>query len=65
MPGDQPMGIILTAALGIAGSFIGGTIASFVQGGSLSVGSSSGWIGSILGALLLLFIYGMVMKRKA
>jgi uncharacterized membrane protein YeaQ/YmgE (transglycosylase-associated protein family) len=65
MPGDQPMGIVLTAALGVAGSFIGGAIASLVQGGSLTSGAASGWIGSILGALVLLFVYGMVAKRKA
>ena len=63
MPGPQPMGMILTILIGIAGSFIGGALANMLQGGSLSEPRAAGWIGSILGALLLLFLYG-VMRRK-
>jgi uncharacterized membrane protein YeaQ/YmgE (transglycosylase-associated protein family) len=65
MPGDQPMGIILTILLGIAGSFIGGYIGSLISGGGLDAAAPSSWIGAVLGALLLLFIYGMFTKRKA
>jgi uncharacterized membrane protein YeaQ/YmgE (transglycosylase-associated protein family) len=65
MPGDQPMGIVLTAILGILGSFVGGTLVSLLQGGSIMNPVASGWIGSVLGAFLLLFIYGMATKRKA
>jgi uncharacterized membrane protein YeaQ/YmgE (transglycosylase-associated protein family) len=64
MPGDQPMGIILTMLLGIAGSFVGGYIGSLVSGGGFDVAQPSGWIGAILGALLLLFLYGMFAKKK-
>lgn len=68
MPGRQPMGFILTAILGIAGSFIGGWIGGMIQGDGgegLEVSDPYNWIGAILGALLLLFIYGMMAGRKS
>ena len=57
MPGPQPMGLIMTCLIGIAGSFVGGTIANALQGGSLADPVPAGWIGAILGTILLLFIY--------
>ena len=64
MPGTQAMGLIMTILLGVAGSFVGGYIASLVSGGDFSVASPAGWIGAVLGALLLLFLYGMMAKKK-
>jgi uncharacterized membrane protein YeaQ/YmgE (transglycosylase-associated protein family) len=61
-PGKQNMGLIWTAILGIAGSFVasyGGQWLKIYQ-----PGETAGFIGSIVGALVLLFIYGLV-KRKA
>ena len=57
MPGDDPVGIFVTIGIGIAGSFIGGFVASVVW-----IGTTDGFsIGSIAvatgGALLLLFAY--------
>lgn len=63
LPGPHPMGMFMTILLGVAGSFFGGMIANLVQGGDLLEGRSVGWIGSILGAILLLVIYGMVKKK--
>jgi len=57
VPGVQPMGWIKTILLGIIGSFVGGTIGSLVIGGSAEL-HPGGWIMSILGAVLLLFIAG-------
>jgi uncharacterized membrane protein YeaQ/YmgE (transglycosylase-associated protein family) len=57
MPGKDGGGIILTALLGIAGSFIGSFIA-----GALGMAGPVGWIGSILGAMLILFVFRMVKK---
>ncbi|MBB3210487.1 putative membrane protein YeaQ/YmgE (transglycosylase-associated protein family) [Rhodopirellula rubra] len=54
IPGEQPMGCLATTILGIAGSFIGGSIGYFLVGGTLV--QSSGWIGSIIGAVILLAI---------
>ena len=65
MPGAQPMGFILTAVLGIAGWFVGGWLGTFLfgGGGQPDLHQAAGWIGSIIGALILLFGYGMVGKR--
>ena len=52
VPGEQPMGLFRTMLLGVAGSFIGGLVGYFIVGGSLI--QSSGWIGSIIGAIALL-----------
>ena len=61
MPGRDPGGWIITALLGIAGSLVGGFIAnSLGRNGD----HTAGWIGSILGTLLLLFIYRMVVGRR-
>jgi uncharacterized membrane protein YeaQ/YmgE (transglycosylase-associated protein family) len=65
MPGRQPMGLIVTCLLGIAGSFIGGYIASAIHGGPMDASQPAGWIGAVLGALLLLFLYGMFARSTA
>jgi uncharacterized membrane protein YeaQ/YmgE (transglycosylase-associated protein family) len=57
MPGKDPGGWIMTVVLGIAGSFAGNFIA-----GALGMTAPVGWIGSILGAMLLLFIYRLVKR---
>lgn len=54
MPGDQKMGWILTALLGIAGSFIAGYVGQ--AAGWYQAGQGAGWIASVLGALVLLFV---------
>ncbi|MCC7219074.1 MAG: GlsB/YeaQ/YmgE family stress response membrane protein [Burkholderiales bacterium] len=57
MPGQDPGGWIVTIVLGLAGSFVGNFIA-----GALGMASPVGWIGSILGAMLLLFLYRLVKR---
>lgn len=64
MPGPQPMGMIMTSILGIAGSFVGGTLGSILRGGSIWSPVPAGWIGAVLGAILLLFIYGRTAGRR-
>lgn len=61
MPGKDPGGWVVTILLGIAGSFVGGFIANALMGGA---NSTVGFIGSILGAILLLFIYRLVVGRR-
>ena len=56
MPGPDPMGWLGTIVLGIVGSLVGGTILGLLFGGTLEL-SAAGIIGSILGALLVLFIW--------
>lgn len=66
MPGRQPIGFILTALLGMAGSVVGSFIGSLIRGGNdaMEVRDPYNWIGAVLGALLLLFVYGLVAGRK-
>jgi uncharacterized membrane protein YeaQ/YmgE (transglycosylase-associated protein family) len=61
MPGKDPGGIILTALIGMAGSLLGTFVGRALWGGA---GYSSGWITSILGAIILLWIYRIIRARK-
>jgi uncharacterized membrane protein YeaQ/YmgE (transglycosylase-associated protein family) len=63
MPGRQQMGLIATTLLGIGGSFIGGFLGSLLFGYNWRVLRPSGFIGSVIGALVLLFI-AQQMKKK-
>lgn len=62
MPGRDPGGWIVTILLGIAGSFVGGFLATTLMGRETQ---SAGWIGSIIGAIALLFIYRLIVGRRA
>ncbi len=64
LPGPHPMGLIKTTALGVAGSFVGGWLGHLVRGGELDVAEPANWIGSIIGAVLLLLAYGFLKKRS-
>jgi len=61
MPGKDPGGIIVTMLLGIGGSILGGWLATLIVGGD---GGPAGWIGSIVGALILLAIYRAATGRE-
>ena len=61
MPGRDPGGWIVTILLGVAGSFVGGFLASTLMG---SGNTTAGWSGSIIGAMILLFVYRMVVGRR-
>ena len=56
LPGSQSLGIILTSVLGIAGSFAAGFVGQAL--GWYQAGEGAGFIGSLLGAIVLLFIVG-------
>lgn len=64
MPGRDPGGIIVTIILGILGSIVGGFVLGLLLPGR-AANDPAGWIGSILGAILLLWIYRMVVARRA
>jgi uncharacterized membrane protein YeaQ/YmgE (transglycosylase-associated protein family) len=55
MPGKDPGGFIITMLLGIAGSVVATYLGQAL--GLYRDGSSAGFIASVLGAMLLLFIY--------
>jgi uncharacterized membrane protein YeaQ/YmgE (transglycosylase-associated protein family) len=61
MPGRDPGGWIVTILLGIAGSFVGGFLATTLMGRDQQ---AAGWIGSIIGAMVLLFIYRLIVGRR-
>ena len=61
MPGRDPGGWIVTILLGIAGSFVGGFLATAILGRN---DNTAGWIGSIIGAMVLLFIYRLIVGRR-
>ena len=62
VPGKDPGGWIITILLGIAGSFVGTWLGRML--GIYSGGESAGWIASIAGAVLLLLLYRVVVKRR-
>jgi uncharacterized membrane protein YeaQ/YmgE (transglycosylase-associated protein family) len=63
LPGTQKLGLILTAALGIAGSFIAGFVGQAL--GWYEAGEGAGFIGSIVGAIVLLFIWSKVQASRS
>ncbi len=54
LPGRQQLGIIKTTLVGAGGSLIGGVLGNLISGDSIFRVHTAGWIGSILGAILLL-----------
>ena len=64
VPGRQAMTIPQTILLGVVGSLIGGFLGHFLfhHGGGFI--QTSGWIGSIIGAVIALLIYMQVERRR-
>lgn len=62
MPGNEPNGFIITVLLGIAGSFVGGSIGKILQDPNGRVAS---FLLAVFGALLLLGIYRLTMRARA
>lgn len=61
-PGNDKAGFIVTTLLGVAGSLVatyGGRMLGFY-----AEGSSAGFIASVLGAIVILFIYNMITKNR-
>lgn len=61
-PGDDNLGWIMTAILGVTGSFVA-TYAGQALG-FYAVGSAAGWIASVVGAILLLIVYGWFTSKS-
>jgi uncharacterized membrane protein YeaQ/YmgE (transglycosylase-associated protein family) len=61
-PGNDRMGIIMTTLLGIAGAFVARFLGQSL--GLYGPNDPAGWIASVIGAVLLLFIFGMVRGRR-
>jgi uncharacterized membrane protein YeaQ/YmgE (transglycosylase-associated protein family) len=56
MPGDQKLGWIMTILVGIGGSLLAGFVGQAL--GWYTAGQGAGWIASVLGAVVLLFVVG-------
>ena len=63
MPGRDPGGFIVTILLGIAGAMLGGFLGKTL--GFYQEGESAGMIMAVLGAILLLGIYRLMVRRPA
>ena len=59
-PGKENMGFIMTILLGVAGSFLAGYVGQYL--GLYQIGQGAGFIGSVVGAIVLLFIFGKLRK---
>ena len=63
MPGDnEPSGFILTAILGIVGAFVATFLGQAL--GWYGPGEGAGLIGAVVGAIIVLAVYGMVAGRS-
>ena len=60
-PGSGPGGFFLTAALGIGGSLAATYLGQFT--GLYSPGQSAGFIGAVIGAVVLLLVYHLAAKK--
>jgi uncharacterized membrane protein YeaQ/YmgE (transglycosylase-associated protein family) len=63
MPGRDPGGFIVTILLGIVGAFVATWLGQSL--GWYGPGEASGFIGSVIGAMIVLFIYRLIVKRRA
>lgn len=62
MPGRDPGGFIITILLGIAGALVGGFAGRAM--GFYDANEGAGWLMSILGAIILLALYRMMVRRR-
>jgi uncharacterized membrane protein YeaQ/YmgE (transglycosylase-associated protein family) len=63
MPGKDPGGIIITCLLGIGGSVVAKYVGQAL--GIYAEGDVVGFIGSVVGAIILLIIYRIIKGRQA
>jgi uncharacterized membrane protein YeaQ/YmgE (transglycosylase-associated protein family) len=61
-PGDDKLGLIMTAVLGVAGSFLASYAGQAL--GLYKQGDVAGFIASVVGAVILLVIYALVTKKS-
>lgn len=64
MPGSrEPSGFILTTILGIVGAFVASFLGQAL--GWYQPGEGAGLIGAVIGAIIVLAVWGMVARRRA
>jgi uncharacterized membrane protein YeaQ/YmgE (transglycosylase-associated protein family) len=63
MPGsNEPSGFIMTAILGIVGAFVASYLGQAL--GWYAPGEGAGLIGAVVGAIIVLFVWGLVARRR-
>ena len=63
MPGDnEPSGFIMTTILGIVGAFVASFLGKAL--GWYSPGEGAGLLGAVVGAIIVLIVYGLVTGRR-
>ena len=62
MPGRDPGGFVVTILLGIVGALVGGFLGRAL--GFYQPGEPAGFVGALIGAILLLAIYRMAVRRR-
>jgi len=65
MPGEGPGGLLITLILGIAGASVGGFVVSILGGTGATGFNVWSIIVATFGALILLFLYGLLDRRTA
>lgn len=60
---NEPSGFILTTILGIVGAFVASYLGQAL--GLYAPGEGAGLIGAIVGAVIVLFVWGMIARRRA
>ena len=70
MPGKQAMGLGLTIVLGVVGAIVGGFIGGLLGGSGVSGIMDNPWslwtiLLSVIGALIVMFVYGLATKNRA
>jgi uncharacterized membrane protein YeaQ/YmgE (transglycosylase-associated protein family) len=62
MPGRDPGGFIVTALLGIVGALVATFLGQAM--GIYAAGQSAGFIGAVIGAIVVLFVYRLIRGRR-
>ena len=60
---NEPSGFILTVILGIAGAFLATYLGQAI--GWYGPNDQAGFIGAIVGAVIVLLIWGVIVKKRA
>ncbi|HPH12793.1 MAG TPA: GlsB/YeaQ/YmgE family stress response membrane protein [Burkholderiaceae bacterium] len=62
-PGDDKLGFIMTAILGVAGSFLANYAGAAM--GLYKQGDAAGWIAAVVGSIVLLFVYSLIKSKSS
>ena len=65
VPGRQHMTVLQTLLLGVVGSFVGGFLGRLLFHHGSGFVQTSSWVGSIIGAIIVLLLYLQVERRRA